>query len=238
MVEEISRRRFMKQAVAGAVSLASIGVGLGGLAGIGRATPVPVLALSNGVVLPDPTLCIGCLTCEVICSRVHKEQGLSAIPRIRIYNDETVAVNPEIVEHYPDRGAYSQRGCKMCPNPECLYVCPADSLVIDEKSGARYIDEDKCIACGRCLAACPFEVPDEATAPSKEIVNQTKRIIYDPEKNVYTKCDLCYWREEGPACVERCPVNIRIRQGIINSDHLCLELPPATPENFDKLKDL
>lgn len=238
MTHEISRRHFLRQMAAGAVGLAALGTGVGGLAGVGASTPVPVLALSEGVVLPDPALCIGCLTCEVICSRVHREQGLSDVPRIRIYKDETVEVNPEIIEHYPGRGSFSQRGCKMCPNPECLYVCPADSLVIDEETGARYIDEGKCIACGRCLEACPFEVPDEAMSANDEALNQTKRITYDPDKNIYVKCDLCYWREGGPACVERCPINIRIRQGIIESDHLCLELPESTPENFDKLKNL
>lgn len=238
MAQEISRRHFLRQMAAGAVGLAALGAGVGELIGIGSPTPVPVLALSDGVVLPDPTLCIGCLTCEVICSRVHREQGLSAVPRIRIYNDATVVVDPEIIEHYPGRGSFTERVCKMCPNPECLYVCPADSLVVDEKTGARYIDEAKCIACGRCLAACPFEVPAESMSRNEEDFSQTKRITYDSEKRVYAKCDLCYWREGGPACVERCPVNIRIRQGIIDSDHLCLELPQSTPENFDKLTNL
>lgn len=238
MAQTISRRHFLRQVTAGTVGLVALGAGVGELIGLGVPTPVPVLALSDGVILPDPTLCIGCLTCEVICSRVHKEQGLSAVPRIRIYDDETIEVDAEIIENYPGRGSFSQRGCKMCPNPECLYVCPADSLVVDEQTGARYIDEDKCIACGRCLEACPFEVPDEATATNGVILNQTKRITYDLEKNVYVKCDLCYWREGGPACVERCPVNIRIGQGIIESDHLCLELPKATPENFGQLRDL
>lgn len=238
MAQTISRRHFLRQVTAGTVGLVALGAGVGDLVGLRAATPVPVLALSEGVILPDPTLCIGCLTCEVICSRVHREQGLSAVPRIRIYNDETIEVDAEIIEHYPERGSFSQRGCKMCPNPECLYVCPANSLVIDEQTGARYIDEDKCIACGRCLEACPFEVPGEATATNGEMLNQTKRITYDPEKNVYVKCDLCHWREGGPACAERCPVNIRIRQGIIESDHLCLEVPKSTPENFDQLWDL
>src|ERR1051326_1996243 len=49
--------------------------------------------LANGVIYPDPTLCIGCLTCEVICSRVHKEQGLSDLPRIRIYHDAKTQVD-------------------------------------------------------------------------------------------------------------------------------------------------
>jgi ferredoxin len=29
--------------------------------------------LANGVIFTDATLCIGCLTCEVICSQVHKQ---------------------------------------------------------------------------------------------------------------------------------------------------------------------
>ncbi len=120
MAQEISRRHFLRQMAAGAAGLAALGAGVGELVGLGAPTPVPVLALSDGVILPDPSLCIGCLTCEVICSRVHREQGLSAVPRIRIYNDATVTVNPEILEHYPDRGTFTMRACKMCPNPECL----------------------------------------------------------------------------------------------------------------------
>jgi Fe-S-cluster-containing dehydrogenase component len=238
MTDQISRRHFLRQMAAGVVGLTSLGVGVGEVVGVGPAAAVPVLALSDGVVTPDPTLCIGCLTCEVICSRVHREQGLSDIPRIRIYYDETVQVSAEIQEHYPDRGQFTQRVCKMCPSPECFYVCPANSLVIDEATGVRYIDEELCIACGRCLSACPFEVPDEAKATGGEIYHQAKRITYDPDANIYVKCDLCHWRAEGPACVERCPVNIRIRQGVLESDHLCLELKPATPENFDALTNV
>ena len=31
-------------------------------------------------------------------------------------------------------------------------------------------------------------------------------------------------------------MNIRIRQGIIQSDHLCLEAPASTPETWAKLR--
>src|ERR1700738_3059696 len=55
-------------------------------------------SLANGVIFPDPTLCIGCLTCEVICSQVHKQQGLSDLPRIRIYNEPQTKVDPEVLK--------------------------------------------------------------------------------------------------------------------------------------------
>src|SRR6202171_1095716 len=59
---------------------------IGGVSLAAGATPKST-PVANGVIFPDPTLCIGCLTCEVICSQVHKAQGLSDLPRIRIYND-------------------------------------------------------------------------------------------------------------------------------------------------------
>lgn len=229
----VSRREFVKQAGAGVVALASISIG--GVNLFSKSPPVP-LDMSTGVIMPDPTLCIGCLTCEVICSKVHRDEGLSDIPRIRIYNDEATVVDQEIVDNYGDRGQYHQSPCLMCPDAPCHYVCPADALVIDVEfgSGVRYIDQNKCIACGRCAEACPFPAFSESEATGREVLGQMTRIIYDPVMDVYTKCDLCYWRPEGPACVEACPVNVRINQGILESDRLCLDKPAATPEHWAK----
>src|SRR3984893_3222878 len=76
---------------------------IGGVSLAAGATPKST-PLANGVIFPDPTLCIGCLTCEVICSQVHKQQGLSDLPRIRIYKDPTTTVDPEVLSAYPGRG--------------------------------------------------------------------------------------------------------------------------------------
>ncbi len=48
-------------------------------------------------------------------------------------------------------------------------------------------------------------------------------------------------REEGsgPACAERCPVNIRIRQGILKVDagRMCLDVPNVNDKvTWDKLR--
>jgi len=232
---KITRREFVKQVGAGFVALAAVGVGGTNLL---RQSPPYELQQSTGVIMPDPTLCIGCLTCEVICSRVHREQGLSDIPRIRIFNDEATVVDQVIVDAYGDRGQYHQSPCLMCPEAPCHFVCPAEALVIEPTSGARIVDEEKCIACGRCAEACPFPVLPELEATGKEVLGQRSRLTYDPAKDTYTKCDLCYWRPEGPACVERCPVNIRIQQGIIKSDRMCLSKPSATREHWENQSQL
>jgi Fe-S-cluster-containing hydrogenase component 2 len=192
---------------------------------------------ANGVIFPDPTLCIGCLTCEVICSRVHKDAGLSDLPRIRIFNDPNVKVDPAVQEAYPNRGSFHQEPCLQCPTAECLYVCPVNALRVEPNTGARIIREDVCVSCNRCAEACPFPVSGEQNATNQLTLGQMTRISYDPQMDTFTKCDLCYWREAGPACAERCPVNIRIRQGVLKSDRMCLEVPQTNDrDTWNKLR--
>jgi Fe-S-cluster-containing dehydrogenase component len=121
---------------------------------------------------------------------------------------------------------------------ECLYVCPVDAFHVEPRTGARYIREDVCVSCGRCAEACPFPISDlsEQTATNQLELGQQTRISYDPEVDAFTKCDLCFWRAEGPACVEACPINVRIRQGILQSDRMCLAAPPAEPSTWNQLR--
>ncbi len=230
---QVSRREFLATAASGFVALSMIGV-----SGVDFFKPpvTPIDRDSSGVIFPDPSLCIGCLTCEVQCTEVHRQAGLSSIARIRIFNEPATKVAPEILKNYPGRGSFIQQPCLQCPDSPCLPVCPVNALHVDPKTGARVINEQACIACGRCAEACPFDVRSEAVATDQLTTGQKTRITYDPVKNVFTKCDLCSFRPEGPACAERCPINIRIKQGIVKSDHLCLDVPKSDQAQFLKMK--
>jgi carbon-monoxide dehydrogenase iron sulfur subunit len=228
-----TRRNVLKGATAVGAFIALDAIGGVALAAGAAPKQTPT---ANGVIYPDPSLCIGCLTCEVICSRVHKDAGLSDIPRIRIFNDPNVQVDPEVQRAYPDRGSFHQEPCLQCPTAECLYVCPVNALRVEPTTGARIIREDVCVSCNRCAEACPFPVSGEQNATNQLKIGQQTRISYDPQMDTFTKCDLCYWREGGPACVERCPVNIRIRQGILQSDRMCLDAPAADRVTWNKLR--
>jgi Fe-S-cluster-containing hydrogenase component 2 len=222
-----TRRNVLKSATA-AVGAFIAFEAIGGVTLATGATP-KTTPIANGVIYPDPTLCIGCLTCEVICSQVHKQQGLSDLPRIRIYDDPATKVDAEVTAAYPGRGTFHQEPCLQCPTAECLYVCPVNALRVDPKTGARIIQEDVCVACNRCAEACIFPTSPEEHATNQLRFGQQSRISYDPVRDNFTKCDLCYWREAGPACVERCPVNVRIRQGIlkVEAGRMCLDLPAS-----------
>jgi Fe-S-cluster-containing hydrogenase component 2 len=115
-------------------------------------------------------------------------------------------------------------------------VCPVNALRVEPTTGARIIKEDVCVSCNRCAEACPFPVSGEQNATNQLKIGQQTRISYDAEKDTFTKCDLCYWREGGPACAERCPVNIRIKQGILKSDRMCLDVPQGNRDTWNKLR--
>lgn len=233
---EISRREFLATAAAGVIAVG--GLGATGIA-MTAAPRHPIDRLSDGVIFPDPTLCIGCLTCEVACTDAHKKAGMSEFSRIRIYKEPSTKVDPEVLKNYPDRGSFIQGVCLQCPDAPCLPVCPVNALHVEPKTGARVIDEKACIACGRCNASCPFDSRAASTQVGEiKIEAHTKRVNFDASRSVYVKCDLCYFRPEGPACVEKCPINIRIKQGVLNVEkgRMCLDVPKSDPAHFEKLR--
>jgi electron transport protein HydN len=59
--------------------------------------------------------------------------------------------------------------CKQCENPACVEVCKPKALIRD--NGVIYIDEEKCIGCGKCAKICPFNaifIEEKRDTPSPE----------------------------------------------------------------------
>lgn len=227
--EPLSRRRLVVGGLV-AVGAAAVAAGTLGRAATAVAAQQP---LSTKVVVADPTLCVGCLACEVNCSTWHESVGRSALPRIRIMSTPEVKLSAPVAAYLPARAGYSPATCRQCPTPWCVPNCPTDALLIDPATGNRYIAEEACIACGKCEVDCPVEW--EGTLALKAQTISSKRVVYDPVNDVYTKCDLCIGREGGPICVERCPVNVAIWAGYIKSDNLALDLKPSTEEQWKRL---
>ncbi len=46
--------------------------------------------------------------------------------------------------------------CRGCVSRACMAVCPKDAIVL-RSNGRVKIDREKCIKCGKCKAACPYD---------------------------------------------------------------------------------
>ncbi|MDY5020929.1 MAG: 4Fe-4S dicluster domain-containing protein [Blautia sp.] len=131
--------------------------------------------LSKGVLSCNEELCAGCMNCMFACTLNKDSAACLDLARIQM-NTYTQAVFH--IEALP---------CLQCVDPQCMRFCPVHAISIDEITGARVVNEEKCIGCKTCISACPYEVP---------------RIVFDTVKKKATKCDLC---GGDPECVKMCP---------------------------------
>ncbi|HUH98035.1 MAG TPA: 4Fe-4S dicluster domain-containing protein [Anaerolineales bacterium] len=169
----------------------------------------------NGFVVADLRRCIGCFACQAACVETHRKVGLQAYPRL-------------IVTHTQDGTMPLQ--CRQCEVAACVAVCPVRALTY--KSDSVLLNESLCIGCKMCALACPFGAIIPGGTPLPRFEFNVGQYIYvntpyqsDPmylreldnqdhmsllawsigQKTVAVKCDLCFFNEEGPACVIACP---------------------------------
>lgn len=100
--------------------------------------------------------------------------------------------------------------CFQCDNPPCVKVCPVGATY-KRTDGIVLIDNERCIGCRFCMAACPYSarVFNWGTPPDEDL-----DISYSPETSVPStvgtvgKCDFCpdmLRMNELPHCVTACP---------------------------------
>lgn len=164
----------------------------------------------NCFVIAEPSLCIGCNTCMAACSQVHETQGLVDHPRLIVMRDDN-STAPVL--------------CRQCGDAPCAAVCPVNAII--QTGSSVQINESTCIGCKMCGLACPFGAITPAASAPVGLPDMFEHYIPPEElgygmphsepglnsflkwdagvKNIAVKCDLCYFRAQGPACVESCP---------------------------------
>jgi anaerobic dimethyl sulfoxide reductase subunit B (iron-sulfur subunit) len=140
----------------------------------------------------DARFCSGCKACQAACKdknnlplgvlwrRVYEVAGGTWQKDGEVWNNTVFAYNLSIA-------------CNHCIHPKCAGICPANAYVVRD-DGIVILDIDKCIGCGYCSWACPYEAPQ-----------------YNAEAGHMTKCNFCYDNlEQGlpPACVAACPMRV------------------------------
>ncbi|NOY96715.1 MAG: 4Fe-4S dicluster domain-containing protein [Chlorobi bacterium] len=120
-----------------------------------------------------------------------------------------------VLEMYDEENGASYfmpKPCQHCDNPNCVTVCPVDAT-FKREDGIVLIDNERCIGCRFCIAACPYSARTFNWAEPKD-AEKYKDVPYDMELNVpqkkgtVTKCAFSADRlREGklPYCVSACP---------------------------------
>jgi Fe-S-cluster-containing dehydrogenase component len=150
------------------------------------------------VMVIDLAKCSGCANCSIECSRMH---GTPPDRQwIRVFK----------MQDGPNTAPYwFPKPCFHCDNPPCTKVCPVGAT-FKRQDGIVLIDNERCIGCRFCMAACPYSTrsfnwgrPDNSQAD----------VAYSPETGVprrigtVEKCDFCpEMARQGilPGCVTSC----------------------------------
>lgn len=134
------------------------------------------------MIVTDRARCSGCQRCEMMCTLKQDGRVCQHIARVRVRDNYFWGKSVDTHEGTFGDCEFTVEHCKQCADPMCAKYCPVHAIHADSKTGARVVDTKKCIGCGMCAQACPWNMP---------------RI--DTESNVSTKCVSC------GRCAEQCP---------------------------------
>jgi len=159
----------------------------------------------------DLRRCIGCNACAVACKQEN------SLPDGVFF---TKTLSEEVGEFPQVTRTYVPTICNHCEDAPCERVCPTGATYA-RPDGIVMVDRDKCIGCGTCIVACPY---DQRTRLEPEMLRQGLfgggRLTPFEEQGLtrftvgtVVKCTFCHERVDAglqPACVATCPTEARI----------------------------
>ena len=163
------------------------------------------------VMVIDLAKCKNALKCQTACNKHHYITGEHAW--LKVYK----------MQEEEDTAPYwMPTTCMHCDHPACVTVCPVDAT-FKRRDGLVLIDNDRCIGCRFCMAACPYSTrvfnwsePDYGE-DSEEMMQMNMahkehnsiEFAGMPSKiGTVDKCDFCpHAIKENvlPHCVTACP---------------------------------
>jgi molybdopterin-containing oxidoreductase family iron-sulfur binding subunit len=107
---------------------------------------------------------------------------------------------------------YMPKPCQHCDNPPCVSVCPVDAT-FKRQDGIVLIDNERCIGCRFCIAACPYSArmfhwQEPVTVSGDADKEYDIELNVPQKKGTISKCLFSADRlREGilPYCVSACP---------------------------------
>lgn len=139
--------------------------------------------------------------------------------------------------------------CQQCQNPPCTNVCPVGAT-FSTPEGIVLIDQERCIGCRICMAACPydrrfFNWGEPPTPPEAELADYSPEHQTPSLRGTVMKCDFCPdMARTGrlPYCAQACPNNAiyygDLEEGLATNGRKIVNLERFLVENdAERLKE-
>jgi molybdopterin-containing oxidoreductase family iron-sulfur binding subunit len=163
------------------------------------------------VMVLDLSRCDGCGKCTEACGKMH------FIPPDRQWIPVLVMRESRKTAPY-----YFPRPCFHCDQPPCTKVCPVNATY-KTQDGTVLVDNERCIGCRFCIAACPYGVRVFNWGKPPAVNSErgyNPQWGYPRQMGTVEKCDFCPDHGaagELPACSSGCPMGV-IYYGDENED--------------------
>jgi len=163
------------------------------------------------VMVIDLAKCKNALSCQSACNKHHYITGDHAW--LKVYK----------MQEEEDTAPYwMPTTCMHCDHPACVTVCPVDAT-FKRRDGLVLIDNERCIGCRFCMAACPYSTRvfnwKEPEYGETSEITMAMEMHHDDHNSIeYTgmpsvigtvdKCDFCPHTIKNnvlPHCVTACP---------------------------------
>jgi phenylacetyl-CoA:acceptor oxidoreductase subunit 1 len=120
--------------------------------------------------------CFGCDSCSAVCRQVHGEESGWRF----VYDLGLLPGSDKARLSVP-------MSCMHCANAPCVEVCPTTAS-FQRPDGIVGLDYDKCIGCGYCIMACPYDA--RVLSPLGKIALRQGSTGGDAVE-IATKCTMC-----------------------------------------------
>ena len=166
---------------------------------------------------------------------VHLTAGVEASNiSEKYYEPPLMQVIPSACESCEERGYEVSNMCKGCLAHPCQEVCPKDAISF--VNGKSYIDQTKCIKCGKCKSVCPYDAIAKKERPCKSacgvgaiVSDQYGRAYIDPEKCV--SCGMCMVSCPFGAISDKSQI-FQLARALTEGDQIVAEIAPAFVGQF------
>ncbi|OWZ83957.1 4Fe-4S dicluster domain-containing protein [Natranaerobius trueperi] len=89
--------------------------------------------------------------------------------------------------------------CRGCVAHYCLESCPVDAISLINRQA--FINQDKCIECGKCKKACPYNAISDVRRPCSTVC-VVDAVKVNSDRKIHIEQDQCL---SCGACIDGCP---------------------------------